>query len=192
MMMKMVKLKMVMTTMIFLQENHCFDFFRTGIGNTDVWKYFINVFSSSIKLVALLKLPLRQYTCVKVAQNIAKSTFRFVLTEFFMNGKLNCELRRGLWTGTIMKDTEVEPQLKVCKNLLLSKSETLFLGKGGKVIQENGVWIISRELANWIIGRQSRKILARQHRQPPPVALMSSRPPTSTPTPSLSSSSSPS
>ena len=39
-------------------ENHCFDFFRTGIGNTDVWKYFINVFSSSIKLVALLKLPL--------------------------------------------------------------------------------------------------------------------------------------
>ena len=186
MMMKMVKVKMVMTTMIFLQENHCFDFFRTGIGNTDVWKYFINVFSSSIKLVALLKLPLRQYTSVKVTQNIAKSTFRYVLTEFFMNGKLNCELRHGLWTGTIMKDTEFEPQLKVCKNLLLS--ETLFLGKGGKVIQENGVWMISRELANWIIGRQSRKILARQHRQPPPVALMSSMPPTTTP--SLSSSSS--
>ena len=84
-------------------KNHHFDFFKTSIGHT------VEVFHqrfSSIKLVTLLELPLRLYTTVEVAQNIAKSTFRFVATEFFMNGKLNCELRHGLWTSTIWSDNE--------------------------------------------------------------------------------------
>ena len=43
--------------MDFYLGNYHSDLFQTCIGNTTVWKYFSNVFS--IKLLALLKLPLR-------------------------------------------------------------------------------------------------------------------------------------
>ena len=174
-----------------------------SLWNTVVWKYFINVFS--IKLLPLLKLPLRFAAVWKLHKILPNQHFTSLPQNFSWMGNWTVNYgmdyerapfdKRGLWRSTQNWNFNWKFNLAVFS----AKMEVCVLEKTGQ--GDSGEWCLNNKQCwevrgkNWQI--ELSVAVAKFCRgssidnwQPPPVALMSSSPPTSTP--SLSSSSSPS
>ena len=116
------------------------------------WKHYcVEIFQQCIfnKTFGTFEIALEAYAHVEVAQNIAKSTFHFITSEFFMNGKLNCvnyDTEYELAPFDISEACDDHEARKIetsIGNLILQSSQQKWKfvsqKRRGKVIQENDV-----------------------------------------------------
>ena len=142
--------------MDFYLGNYHSDLFQTCIGNTTVWKYFSNVFS--IKLLALLKLPLRLTPMWKLHKILPNQHFtslhqNFSWMENWIVWIMTRSMSRHHLISEACDDHEAQKIETSIGNLILQSSQQKWKfvsqKRRGKVIQENDVWIISNVGRFW-------------------------------------------
>ena len=127
------------------------------------WKqYCVKIFQQCIfnKTFGTFEIALEAYAHVEVAQNIAKSTFHFITSEFFMNGKLNCVNydteyepapfdKRGLWWSWSTKNWNFNWKFNLA--VFSAKMEVCVSEKTGQ--GDSGEWCLNNKQCWEVLGK---------------------------------------